>query len=260
MKPSTSRSQKKKPPARPAPTTGEVLYGINPVQAALREGRRQLRRLYLKEARGAGRLAEMRALAEQRGLPIDTAPPQELARLCGSPDHQGAALHCGALPVRQERECSLPRAGERPVLLALDEVQDPRNLGAAIRCCAVFGIAGVVLPRHHAAPLSPTVSKASAGYLESFPIYEAANLARFLAAIRDKGYWVAGASPSGETALHTFSPDRPLVVVLGNERKGLRPLIEKQCDFRLAIRSAGEGSLNVAAAAAVLLYHLTLPR
>ncbi len=199
-------------------------------------------------------------MAEGHGLSVTPATDQELERLCGSPDHQGAVLRCGALPMGAERECPTAAPGGRAVLLALDEVQDPRNLGAVIRCCAVFGIAGVVLPRHHGAPLSPAVSKASAGYLESFPIFQAANLARFLASCGERGYWVAGAGEGGETPLHTFVPDRPLVVVMGNERRGLRPLIRKQCDFELAIRAPGEGSLNVASATAVLLYHLTMPR
>jgi 23S rRNA (guanosine2251-2'-O)-methyltransferase len=183
----------------------------------------------------------------------------DLERRCGSSHHQGAALQCGPLPVAGERECLAGPPGERALLLALDEVQDPRNFGAAVRCAAVFGIDGMVVPRHHSAPLSPVVSKASAGYLETFPLYVAPNLARFLAAARKQGYWVAGTGEGGRTPLHAFVRDRPLVVVMGNEGRGLRPLVRKLCDFELAIRTQGGGSLNVATATAVVLYHLTLP-
>lgn len=238
---------------------GEFLYGINPVEAALRAGRRPLGQLFLKTGRPGERLAALRALAEGRGLRVGELEPAELERRGGSPDHQGALLSCGALPALGERECLAAPVTERALLLALDEVQDPRNFGAVVRSAAVFGITGLVAPRHHSAPLSPVVSKASAGYLESFPIYTVANLARFLASCRKKGYWIAGAAEDGETPLHEFERDRPLVVVLGNEGRGLRPLVRKQCDFELSIHLPGEGSLNVSAAAAVLLYHLTQP-
>ncbi len=253
---------RKRPPALRdggQPGREEHLYGINPVEAALRAGRRRLGQLYLKTGRPAGRPAALRELAAEKGLRVGELEPAELEKRCGSPDHQGAVLRCGALSPQGEREWLAAPVREDSLLLVLDEVQDPRNFGAVVRCAAVFGIAGLAVPRHHSAPLSPAASKASAGYLETFPLFVAANLARFLAACRKKGYWIAGTAEDGATPLHRFKRDRPLVVVLGNESRGLRPLVRKQCDFELSIQTAGQGSLNVSAAAAVLLYHLTLP-
>lgn len=254
---SRQRRQSAPPAAR---KSREILYGISPVEAALGARRRRLERLYLKTGRPSPRLARLRELAEGQGLPVSELPPAELEKLCGSGTHQGAALACGPLPLRLEADCLQLVRRELPLLVALDEVQDPQNFGAALRCCAVFGIDGMVLPRHHASPLSPAACKASAGHLETFPVYSVANLARFLVNCRKAGFWVAGTSAQGETELHKFNRDRALVVVLGNEGRGLRPLVSKLCDFHLAIATPGGASLNVSAATAVLLYQLTLPR
>lgn len=247
----------KRRPRPPAPA--EVLYGINPVEAALAAGRRRLDRLLVKQGRPSPRLRRILERAGQLSLPMSEFPTGELAEKCGSPNHQGVALHCGPLPVGEEKSCLALAAGGAPLLVALDEVQDPQNLGAVVRGCAVLGADGVVLPRHHASPLSPAASKASAGLLETFPIFVVSNLARFLGHCRSRNFWVAGASEDGETPLHSFRRDGALVLVLGNEGKGLRPLVARSCDFHLAIPTSKGGGLNVAAAAAVLLYQLTRP-
>lgn len=237
-----------------------MLYGIAPVREALRAGRRRMERLILKTGRPSPRLAELRELADERDLGVSEADAPELDRLSGEATHQGALLRCGPLPTRTEAECLALAGGGQALLVALDEVQDPQNLGAVVRACAAFGAQGVVLPRNHSAPLSPVASKASAGHLETLPIFTAANLARFLANARKKGFWVVGSSERGESRLHDYSPARPLILVMGSEGRGLRPLVASQCDLQLTIHTVAEGGLNVAAATAVLLYHLTLPR
>ncbi len=144
-----------------------------------------------------------------------------------------------------------------PLLVVLDQVEDPQNFGAIVRSCAVFGASGVVVPRHHAAPPSPAASKASAGELEAFPVFEAANLSRFLEACKARGAWTAAAVTEGGAPLASFKRDTALVLVVGNEGRGLRPLVERHCDFRLTIPVRPGTSLNVSAATAVLLYGLT---
>ena len=153
------------------------------------------------------------------------------------------------------------------LLIALDQVEDPRNLGAVVRSAAAFGAAGLVLHRDRSAPLSAAASNASAGALESFPVFQAPNLARFLAQARKRGFWVFGAvagnSAAGDpeaTPLPAFALDGARVLVLGSEARGLRPLVRSQCDVLLTIPLPGGGamnSLNVSAAAAVLLYEMT---
>ena len=162
--------------------------------------------------------------------------------------------------------------GGDSLLVALDQVEDPRNLGAVVRSAAAFGASGLVLHRDRSAPLSAAASNASAGALESFPVFQAPNLARFLARARKRGFWVCGAvtgdsvagnSVAGDpevTPLPAFALDGPRVLVLGSEGRGLRPLVRSHCDVLLTIPLPGGGamnSLNVSAAAAVLLYEMT---
>lgn len=233
------------------------LYGINPVEAALLARRRELRFLFLRQGEPSERLLHLRRLAEAIHLPVAEAPPSQLERQCGSPAHQGAVLDCGPLPVMPENTALGLGAGQDfPLLVALDQVEDPRNLGAVVRACNAFAATAVVVPRHHRAPGSAAASSASAGALESFPLVEVANLARFLAAAAKGGWWVAGAAAEGGTGMEQVSPGQPLVLVLGNEGRGLRPLVARQCHYLLTLPLPGGGSLNVASAAAVLLYAL----
>ncbi|MDH4225050.1 MAG: 23S rRNA (guanosine(2251)-2'-O)-methyltransferase RlmB [Deltaproteobacteria bacterium] len=243
----------------PKPGGGGVyLYGVSPVESALRSAKRILFELWIKEGRHTERVEQLLGSARRQGLKISPATHLTLENLCGSSTHQGVVLRCAPLAMEDE-SALMERINPRTLVVALDEVEDPQNLGAIARNCLVFGAQGLVLPRRHSAPLSPAASKASAGALEILPIYEAANLARFLELWRKNGYSVVGAVMEGDTPLDRFEPDGPLVVVLGNEGRGLRPLVEKSCDVRLSIPTGSDLSLNVASASAVLLYHLTLP-
>ena len=248
------------------PTAG-VLYGLNPVEAALVAERRRLFSLALKDGALSPRLRKVAELAQGRAITVETLPPRELEARCGSPNHQGAVLRCGALPMAgPDAALNLDPVGGA-LLIALDQVEDPRNLGAVVRSAAAFGAAGLVLHRDRSAPLSAAASNASAGALESFPVFQAPNLARFLAQARKRGFWVCGAvagnSAAGDpeaTPLPAFALDGARVLVLGSEGRGLRPLVRSQCDVLLTIPLPGGGamnSLNVSAAAAVLLYEMT---
>jgi 23S rRNA (guanosine2251-2'-O)-methyltransferase len=233
------------------------LYGFNPVEQALTAGRRHLIRLYLKSGPASPRLKEIAELATRAGLVPERLPAPGLDVLCESTHHQGVALRCGPLSPLSEAE-ALDRAAQPGTLMvALDQVEDPQNLGAVARNCAVFGATGLIVPRHHSAPLSPAASKASAGLLESYAVYEAANLPRFLDLCRERRVWVVGSDPEGGTPLSQFDATRPMLLVLGSEGHGMRPLVRTKCDFIVAIPASGPASLNVASASAVLLYALT---
>jgi 23S rRNA (guanosine2251-2'-O)-methyltransferase len=242
----------------------ELLYGINPVEQALRAGRRRMVRLFLKSGPGEGaiseRLSQLEVLAAQSGLVPQWLPSPGLDELCASPHHQGVALECGPLDMQGEAEALAAASRPDALMVVADQVEDPQNLGAVARNCAVFGAVGLILPRSHSAPLSPAASKASAGWLEDFPVYEVANLPRFLDRCRARNVWVAGTSDTGDTALGAFQPPRPLLLILGSEGKGVRPLVQSKCDYMVRIPTAAEGSLNVASASAVLLYALTQNR
>ena len=203
-----------------------IVYGQNPVREAVRGPRRVLR--------------------TWEGLPAD-----ELERICGSPDHQGICAEVE--PYRYAPPDAL-LADADALVVALDEVQDPHNLGAVCRVAEVAGAAGVVIPERRSADVTPAVCKASAGAVEHLAIAKVRNLADFLADAKDEGAWVYGADREG------VPYERPdyrgkVVLVLGAEGKGLRPRVAAACDQLIALPVRGRvGSLNVSTAAAALVY------
>jgi 23S rRNA (guanosine2251-2'-O)-methyltransferase len=208
---------------------GQFIYGKRPVAEAER-GRRRVRRVW--------RAPE--------------TPVEELERLCGSPDHQGIVAEADPYPYADPRALL---AGEAPLLVALDQVQDPRNLGAICRSAEFAGAAGVVVPERRAATVTPVVCKTSAGAVEHLAIAHVRNLADWLAEAKLAGFWIWGADAEAESAPWSVDLTGPTVLVLGGEGKGLRPRVAGTCDGLVALprRGAAE-SLNVSAAATALLF------
>ena len=203
-----------------------IVYGRNPVREAERGPRRVLRKW--------------------EGLPAD-----ELERICGSPDHQGV---CAEVEPYEYADPDALLADEDAIVVALDEVQDPHNLGAVCRVAEVAGVAGVVIPERRAAEVTPATCKASAGAVEYLAIARVRNLADWLADAKKAGAWVYGAAPDG---IPYGEPDYRgrVVVVLGAEGKGLRPRVASACDQLVALPVRGRvASLNVSTAAAALVY------
>lgn len=177
---------------------------------------------------------------------------EELERLCGSPDHQGAVAEVD--PYRYAKAESLLEA-QGGLLVALDQVQDPRNLGAICRSAEFAGAAGVVLPERRSAEVTATVCKASAGAVEHLRLARVRNLADWLAEAKTAGFWIWGADAGASSAPWEADLSGPTVLVLGAEGKGIRPRVAAACDGLVALPAAGRvGSLNVSAAAAALLF------
>ncbi len=203
-----------------------IVYGQNPVREAVRGPRNVLR--------------------TWEGLPDD-----ELERICGSPDHQGI---CAEVEPYAYADPHTLLTDEDALVVALDEVQDPHNLGAVIRVAEVAGAAGVVIPERRSAEVTPAVCKASAGAVEHLAVARVRNLADWLAGAKEAGAWVYGAAPDG---IPYNEPDYRgrVVLVLGAEGKGLRPRVAGSCDELIALPVRGlVGSLNVSTAAAALVY------
>jgi 23S rRNA (guanosine2251-2'-O)-methyltransferase len=220
-----------------------IVYGRNPVREALR-GRREVRRTWAGE-----RLARERWLA---GAAVEVVSDGELEELCGSPDHQGVCAEASDYPYS---DAAALLEADDALVLCLDEVQDPRNLGAVCRVAECGGAAGVVIPRHRAAEVTPAVCKASAGAVEHLPVARVRNVADWLGEAKSAGAWVYGAAADG--AVRYDEPDYrgKVVLVLGSEEKGLRPRVAGACDGLVALPVRGRvGSLNVSAAAAALVY------
>ncbi|MGH2935359.1 MAG: 23S rRNA (guanosine(2251)-2'-O)-methyltransferase RlmB [Gaiellaceae bacterium] len=225
----------------------EQVYGRRPVREALR-GRREVLELWATE-RAVRSETWLRDLERPR---VQVKLDRELSEAVGTRDHQGVLAWCEAFRYADAYE--LARI-ERPLLACLDQVSDPRNLGAVVRSAEGAGATGVVVPAHGSARVTPVVCRASAGAVEHLPVAVVTNLARYLAEIKGPDLWVAGAA--GETGTPMWEADLSggLAFVFGAEGKGLRPLVRKMCDLEVSIPQLGRvESLNVSVAAAVLLY------
>jgi 23S rRNA (guanosine2251-2'-O)-methyltransferase len=234
-----------------------VLFGIHPVREMLLAGRRTCHALWLARGQDHPRVADLRSMAEARGLGLQVASAEMLAKRCGDDRHQGVAAEVSPF-VFTDMETVLPPAVEvrqGAFLLALDSIVDPQNLGAILRTALCAGIEAVILPKDRSVRPTPLVSKASAGALEHTRLIQVTNLANTLADLKTSGFWVAGTDAGSGKSLFASDLTGPLVVVIGSEGKGMRPLVRRRCDFLLAIPQAGAiGSLNASAAAAVVLY------
>jgi len=228
--------------------TREQVYGRRAVREALRGGNREVLELWATE----------RATKAERWLRETTQPrvqvklERDLTEAAGTRDHQGVLAWCEPYHYADAHELA---AVERPLLACLDQVSDPRNLGAVCRSAEGAGATGVVVPAHGSARVTPAVCRASAGAVEHLPIAVVTNLARYLEEIKGGDLWIAAASGESGTPMWQADLSGGLAFVFGAEGKGLRPLVRRGCDLEVSIRQYGQvESLNVSVAAAVLLY------
>jgi 23S rRNA (guanosine2251-2'-O)-methyltransferase len=244
----------------PAP---ELIFGLHPVLEALRAGRRRLVRLRIQEDLKRAELGELTELALAAGIRVERIPRSRLeATLPPGAKTQGLVLEAGPLPAPSLEELrSLPFSpGESRRLVALDGVEDPQNLGAIIRVAEAAGALGLVLTARRAPPLGAAVARASAGAVEHLPVSRVGNLRRALEQLKKGGFWAIGADASaGEDLFQTSDQiwQGDLVLVFGAEGRGLRRGVVESLDHRIRIPTAGRlGSLNVASAAAVVLFEI----
>lgn len=235
-----------------------AVYGLNPVRELLRAGAEGLSELWLAEGGERQRaFAELARLGRQAGAKVRLAPRGRLDRLAGTPRHQGVVAVVADYRYRELRDLlEAARArGEPPLLVALDGIEDPQNLGAIVRSAHALGAHGVVIPRDRAAGVTPAAAKASAGAVEHCPVARVVNLARTVESLREDGLWAVAATADAERSLEEVDLSGPLLLVVGGEGEGIRPLVRRSCDQAARIPMGGRvGSLNASAAAAVCLY------
>jgi 23S rRNA (guanosine2251-2'-O)-methyltransferase len=225
--------------------TRELVYGRNPVREALR-GPRDVHEVWVTE-RAAAHVPWLEQVPRHQ-----VKLERELTETAGTREHQGVVAWCD--PFRYADAFELAARAD-PLLVCLDQVTDPQNFGAVVRSAEGAGAAGVVVPAHGSARVTPAVAKASAGAVEHVPIAVVPNLARYLAEIKGPRLWVYAADAEGSLPLWTADLTGGVALVLGAEGKGVRPLVRRACDGVISIPLAGRiGSLNVSVAAAVLLY------
>ena len=227
--------------------TPEHVYGRNAVREAVR-GPREVLEVWATERA----VAAEAWLRHEAGLRVQVKPERALTEEVGTRDHQGVVARVA--PYRYADAYELA-AAERALLVCLDQVTDPHNLGAVARSAEGAGATGVIVPAHGSARVTPAVSRASAGAVEHLPIAVVPNLARFLTEVKGADLWVWGAASEGGTALWDADLDGGVAFVLGAEGRGLRPLVRRTCDGLVSIPLAGRiESLNVSVASALLLY------
>jgi len=226
-----------------------VLSGIHPVTEALRTGR-PLDRVLVAQGAGGPRLQVIVDLARQAEVPVRFEPRAALDRVAGTPAHQGVVA-LGAAKKYADLD-AVPAAG---ILVVLDGVEDPHNLGAIIRTAHAAGAAGVVIPERRAAGVTDVVAKAAAGALEHLPVIRVININRTLEDLKERGYWIYGLDERGDEDYDRVEYAVPTALVLGAEGKGLHEQVRKHCDVLVRIPMAGKiSSLNVSVAAGIVLF------
>lgn len=239
------------------------IYGIHPVLEALKKRPRAVRRIILARQREEGGMRDILGLAQQARIKIEYAQPHDLARTAGSEQHQGIAAEAEPYPLADLNAvlANCGQAGTPPLLLILDSIQDPHNFGALLRSAVCAGAHAVIFPKDRAVGLTPVVAKASAGAVEHLPLCRVTNIAATLDQLKKDGIWTVGASPRSGTSIYRFDFTMPVALVIGSEGKGMRPLVEKRCDFHVSIPlEAGFESLNASTAGAVILFEAARQR
>lgn len=241
----------------------EVLYGLHPVEEALRAGKRRFDHVLVARERHDARLERLVAQCRESRVRVLEQPREQLTVAAKTPAHQGvvALVHPQEFLALEDLFAPPPGKSASRLVLALDGVEDPQNLGALLRVADGAGVDGVVLTERRAAPLSPVAVKASAGAAEHLRIARVVNLVRALEELKRQNLWIVGLDERGESDYDRFDLTGNLVIVLGREGAGLHDLVRRTCDHLLRIPMAGGvSSLNVSAAGAVVLYEAARQR
>lgn len=247
--------------AAPQGRTSDLLYGFHAVREALQAHPRKLMRILV--ARQDHRSGELMRLARSAGVPVHVEPRQVLDRLAPDGKHQGVVALMASVPYagRDEILAHAHERGEPPFLVILDGVEDPQNLGAVLRSAEAAGAHGVFLPERRSVGLTGTVAKVSAGAVHHLKVAQSQNLSRLIEDLQKEGIWVYAVDPLAEKRYTALDFRGPIALVLGGEGTGIRPGILGKCDERVSIPMRGHvASLNVSAAAAIVLYEVVRQR
>ncbi len=234
------------------------LFGRNVAREILKNGKRKV--YELKVAESAKDVNDILNLASASRVPVRVVDRREIEKESGGAVHQGVAINYeGPKSFTIDEFLEKHREKERVTVAVLDEIEDPRNLGAIIRSCEIFGVCGIILTSKRSAPLNDAAFKASSGAIDYVDIVKVSNINNALKRLKEAGFWVYGLSVQAEKYLDETVLDKKSAIVLGSEGEGMRRLVSGNCDFLLKIRQAGKlDSLNVSIAAAVAFYHAML--
>ena len=239
----------------------DYIVGRNAVREALRSGR-TIQRLFITNDKVQGSLQEIIGLAKDKGIELRRVDDKQLSKYADGVVHQGVVALAAPVKFADLGEVLQNWSSDKaPLLILLDGIEDPHNMGAIIRTAECCGATAVLIPKRHTAPINATVAKTLAGALESIPLVQVGNVAQTIEELKKQGFWVLGAHMEGQQTLYQADLTSPLVLVIGNEGKGLSRLTKERCDFLVTIPMYGRiNSLNASVAAAILMYEAVRQR
>lgn len=235
----------------------DIIAGRNPVMEAIRSGR-SIESILVAKGERSGSVVAIIAKAKQKNIPVKDVDSKKLDFLAKGVNHQGIVAQCAVkeYSTLEDIFALAEERGESPFIIVLDKIEDPHNLGAIIRTAECAGAHGVIIPERRSAGLSYTVEKTSAGALEYMPVVRVKNISAVLQKLKDKGIWVYGADMDGEH-YKKINFDGAVALVIGNEGKGISPLVAKDCDVIVSLPMKGKiNSLNASVAAGILMYEI----
>lgn len=235
----------------------DIIAGRNPVMEAIRSGR-SIESILVAKGERSGSVVAIIAKAKQKNIPVKDVDSKKLDFLAKGVNHQGIVAQCAVkeYSTLEDIFALAEDRGESPFIIVLDKIEDPHNLGAIIRTAECAGAHGVIIPERRSAGLSYTVEKTSAGALEYMPVVRVKNISAVLQKLKDKGIWVYGADMDGEH-YKKVNFDGAVALVIGNEGKGISPLVAKDCDVIVSLPMKGKiNSLNASVAAGILMYEI----
>jgi 23S rRNA (guanosine2251-2'-O)-methyltransferase len=237
----------------------QVIFGINPLLEALKSQKEGIEKIVIAQGRGGAAIQKILNLAEQGVIPVELRERSYLDRQAGHKFHQGVAGLCENFAYVSVDDVIANRHVDfkNDLILILDGVTDPQNLGSLIRAAHCFGANGVIIPANRSVAVTASAAKASAGAAYHIPIAMVVNLSNTIEYLKEKGFWIYGTDPVSGKNVSTFDYKGHIGLVMGSEGRGMRPLIKKKCDFLLSIPTMGKiDSLNVSVAAGIILYEI----
>jgi len=241
----------------------QIIHGAHPIYQALKAHRNPIKRIVISRRRNRKPLMEILRLAEERGISIQWADREHLTRMAKTTSHQGILAQIDDFKYVDPSDIvdGWRDTGRKALILIVDGVEDPQNLGGLIRTANAFGVHGVVIPKDRATPVTPIVIKASVGAAFHTPIARITNIVSCLEFLKKGGVWILGAEAGAEHPIYDYDLDLDLAIVIGSEGRGIRPLVKKKCDFLASIPLRGEiTSLNASVAGALLMYEVMRQR
>lgn len=238
----------------------QLIYGVNPILEALKGGGSTIKKIVIASGKRENSIGEILRLGREAGISIEFRDRDFLERQAGGKIHQGVIGYADDF-VYSDIDAIIANRNEgskKDLILILDGITDPQNLGSLIRTAHCFGANGVIIPKDRSASVTATVMKASSGAAGLTPVAMEANLTQTIEYLQKRGFWIYGTVADGEKGIHTQSYGERVAVVMGSEGHGIRPLIRKKCDFLVSIPMIGKlDSLNVSVAAGIILYEIT---